>query len=118
MKDLLERESRAAERDALKIVKNGKLSREHKTITCDKCKTKGHNSRSCTGSRVPKSNKRKVPSKGMDLDIDAPTGSQAKKRATTQAARSVTTTYIGKAPATIGGAPKKTAPRKKVIKLG
>ncbi|PWA36868.1 transposase, MuDR [Artemisia annua] len=31
------------------MVKNGKLSRAGKTITCKKCKQKGHNSRSCTG---------------------------------------------------------------------
>ncbi|GJZ41046.1 mutator type transposase [Tanacetum coccineum] len=61
-----ERKKSAAERDLLKIVKNGKLSREHKTVTCNKCNTKGHNSRSCTGPRVAKTNKRKVPTTGMD----------------------------------------------------
>nr|GEU51817.1 transposase, mutator type [Tanacetum cinerariifolium] len=84
-----ERKKSAAERDVLKIVKNGKLSREHKTVICNKCNTKSHNSRSCTGLREPKSNKRKVLSKGMD-DTDAPVGSQAKKKETTQAARSAT----------------------------
>ncbi|GKF09469.1 mutator type transposase [Tanacetum coccineum] len=91
-----ERKKSAAERDVLKIVKNGKLSREHKTVTCNKCNTKGHSSRSCTGPREPKSNKRKVPSKGMDDNV-APVGSQSKK-ATTQAARSATSTDKGKAP--------------------
>nr|GEW80957.1 hypothetical protein [Tanacetum cinerariifolium] len=91
------KEKIAAERDVLKIVKNGKPSREHKTDTCNKCNTKGHNSRSCTGPREPKSNKRKVPRKGMD-DTDAPVGSQSKKKTTAQAARSATSTYKGKAP--------------------
>ncbi|GJW64474.1 hypothetical protein Tco_0116358 [Tanacetum coccineum] len=86
-----ERKKSAAERDVLKIVKNGKLSREHKTVTCNKCNTKGHNSRSCTGPKEPKSNKRKVTSKGID-DTDAPVGSQSKKKAITQAARSATST--------------------------
>ncbi|GJY07751.1 mutator type transposase [Tanacetum coccineum] len=70
-----ERKKSIAEMDVMKIVKNGKLSREHKSVTCDKCKTKDQNSRSCIGLRVPKSNKRKVPSKGMDLDTDAPISS-------------------------------------------
>ncbi|GKB35439.1 hypothetical protein Tco_0880381 [Tanacetum coccineum] len=78
-----ERKKSAAERDVLKIVKNGKLSREHKTVTCNKCNTKGHNSRSCTGPREPKSNKRKVPSKGMDDNV-APVGFQANKKPKTQ----------------------------------
>ncbi|GKB44418.1 mutator type transposase [Tanacetum coccineum] len=91
-----ERKKSAAERDVLKIVKNSKLSRERKTVTCNKCNTKGHNSRSCTGPREPKSNKRKVPSKWID-DNDAPVGSQSKK-ATTQVARSATSTDKGKAP--------------------
>nr|GEZ21890.1 hypothetical protein [Tanacetum cinerariifolium] len=136
-----ERKKSTAERDVLKIVKNGKLSREHKTVICNKCNTKCHNSRSCTGPREPKSNKRKVPSKWMD-DTDAPVGSQTKKKATTQAARSATSTDKGKAltcsqskdkgkaptcsqskdkrkaPTSTTGVPKKTAPRKKIIKLG
>nr|GFC10942.1 transposase, mutator type [Tanacetum cinerariifolium] len=123
------KEKLAAESDVLKIVKNGKLSREHKAVTCNKCNTKGHNSRSCTGPREPKSNKRKVPSKGMD-DTDAPVGSQSKKKTTTQAARSATSIDKGKAPTgsqskdkgkaptATTGVPKKTAPRKKIIKLG
>nr|GEY88190.1 transposase, mutator type [Tanacetum cinerariifolium] len=136
-----ERKKSAPERDVLKIVKNGKLSREHKTVICNKCNTEGHNSRSCTRPRDPKSNKRKVPSKGMD-DTDAPVGSQSKKKATTQAARSATSIDKGKAPTcsqskdkgkapmrsqskdkgkaptTTTGVPKKAAPRKKIIKLG
>nr|GEV47616.1 hypothetical protein [Tanacetum cinerariifolium] len=112
----------------LKIVKNGKLSREHKTVTCNKCNTKGHNSRSCNGPREPRSNKRKVPSKGMD-DTNAPVGSQSKKKATTQIARSATSSDKGKAPTgsqskdkgnspiTTTGVLKKIAPRKKIIKL-
>ncbi|GJR92895.1 mutator type transposase [Tanacetum coccineum] len=107
------------ERDLLKIVKNGKLSREHKTVTCNKCNTKGHNSRSCTGPRVAKTNKRKVPTTGMD-DTHAPTGSQANKRPKTQGVGSASgkTTNKGKAPAASGGVPKKTGPKKKVINLG
>nr|GEX27349.1 hypothetical protein [Tanacetum cinerariifolium] len=38
-----ERKKLAAERDVLKIVKNGKLSRKHKTVTCNKCNIKVHN---------------------------------------------------------------------------
>ncbi|GJU16993.1 hypothetical protein Tco_1144959 [Tanacetum coccineum] len=64
---------------------------------------------------------------GMD-DNDAFVGSQSKK-ATTQAARSATSTDKGKAPTgsqsknkgkapATTGVPKKTAPRKKIIKLG
>nr|GEW07263.1 transposase, mutator type [Tanacetum cinerariifolium] len=106
------------EMEVLKIVKNGKLSRKHKTIIRDKCKTKDHNLRSCTGPRVLKSNKRKVPSKGMDLDTDAPIASQSRKRATTEAASSATQTDKGKAPTKDDGPQKKRAPRKKVIVLG
>ncbi|GJW30235.1 hypothetical protein Tco_0047110 [Tanacetum coccineum] len=113
-----QRKKSVAEMEVLKIIKNGKLSRKHKTVTYDKCKTKGHNSRSCTGPRVLMSNKRKVLSKGMDLDTDAPTGSQSKKRATTEAASSVTQTNKGKAPATNDGPQKKRASRKKLIGLG
>ncbi|GJS62912.1 hypothetical protein Tco_0677476 [Tanacetum coccineum] len=47
-----QRKKSTTEIDVLKIVKNGKLSRKHKTVTCDKYKTKGHNSRSCTCTRV------------------------------------------------------------------
>ncbi|GJY43180.1 mutator type transposase, partial [Tanacetum coccineum] len=111
-----ERKKSAAERDVLK------------TVTCGKCNTKGHNSRSCTGPRVPQSNKRKVPTKGMDLDTNAPikktATTQAARfvRATTQAARSARAPDKGKAPTTNDGAPKKTAtrkaaPRKNVINL-
>ncbi|GJX16367.1 hypothetical protein Tco_0217199 [Tanacetum coccineum] len=53
----------------------------------------------------------------MDLDTDAPTCSQTNKRATTHAARSTRPTDKGKALATTDGAPKKTAPRNKVINL-
>ncbi|GJW66943.1 hypothetical protein Tco_0121367 [Tanacetum coccineum] len=67
--------------------------------------------------RVPKSNKRKVSTKGMDLDTDAPTGSQSKKRSTSQAARSASQIEKGKALATSDGAPKKITPKKKVINL-
>ena len=111
-----ERKKSAAERDLLKIVKNGKLSREHKTVTCNKCNTKGHNSRSCTGPREPKTNKRKVPSKGMD-DIAA-VGAQSNKKTCTEPARSAPATDKEKAPATSGGVAKKIAPRKKIINLG
>ncbi|GKE03476.1 mutator type transposase [Tanacetum coccineum] len=42
------------------VVKNGKLSRRSKTITCLLCKTKGHNRRSCTGPRSGECTKTKV----------------------------------------------------------
>ncbi|GKC20021.1 hypothetical protein Tco_1022171, partial [Tanacetum coccineum] len=63
------------------IVHRVKMSftREHKTVTCDKFHNKGHNSRSYTGPRVPKSKKRKAISKAVDLDIEGPTSSQSKK---------------------------------------
>ncbi|GKD17633.1 hypothetical protein Tco_1206791 [Tanacetum coccineum] len=79
----------------------------------------GYNSRSCTGPRVAKTNKRKVPTTGMD-DTHAPTGSQANKRPKTQGVGSASgkTTNKGKAPAASGGVPKKTGPKKKVINLG
>ncbi|KAI3665913.1 hypothetical protein L6452_44548 [Arctium lappa] len=32
---------------------NGKMSRKGKTVTCDKCKNKGHNSRTCKGQGGP-----------------------------------------------------------------
>ena len=41
------------------MVKNNKLSRKGRTVTCDKCGCPGHNSRSCTGPRVEKTKKRK-----------------------------------------------------------
>ncbi|GKF25634.1 hypothetical protein Tco_0081528, partial [Tanacetum coccineum] len=58
-------------------------------------------------------NKRKVPTTGMD-DTHAPTGSQANKRPKTQGVGSASgkTTNKGKAPAASGGGPKK-----KVINL-
>nr|GFB21939.1 hypothetical protein [Tanacetum cinerariifolium] len=73
-----ERRKSKAEKDVLKIVKNGKLSREHKTVAWDKCKTKYHNSRSYTGPRVSNYKKRKTISKRVNLDTNAPTGSQSK----------------------------------------
>ncbi|GJS47575.1 mutator type transposase, partial [Tanacetum coccineum] len=133
-----QRKKSAAEKDLLKIVKNGKLSREHKTVTCNKCHTQGHNSRSCTGPREPKTNKRKVPSKGMD--DSAAVGAQSNKKTCTEPARSAPATDKrrgtsqskkatiatrsstakdkGKAPATSGGVAKKTTPRKKIVNLG
>nr|GEZ27488.1 hypothetical protein [Tanacetum cinerariifolium] len=41
----------------IQMVKNGKLSRASKTVTCVLCKSKGHNKRSCTGPRKDASNK-------------------------------------------------------------
>ena len=102
----------------ISIMKDGKISRKHKTVTCDKCGVRGHNQRTCTGPRVPKSNKRKAASKGVDLDGDNPTGSQSKKRSSTQPASSARQQDKGKAVATEDGAKKKKAPRKKVINLG
>lgn len=104
-----ERKRSKTERD-FKIVKDGKLSRGHKTVTCDKCGSRGHNQRTCTGPRMPKSKKRKNASKGVDLDSDTPAGSQSKTRADSQ--------DKGKAPATEDGASKNRAPRKKVVVLG
>lgn len=67
---------------------------------------------------MPKSNKRKAANKGVDLDGDNPTGSQSKKRSSTQPASSARQQDKGKAVATENGAKKKKAPRKKVINLG
>ncbi|GJX37907.1 mutator type transposase [Tanacetum coccineum] len=64
----------------IKDVKNGKLSRSTKTVTCNKCNTKGHNSRSCTGPRVAKTNKRKVQHRMDDiLLLTVPQGKQKAK---------------------------------------
>ncbi|PWA58539.1 polyamine oxidase 1 [Artemisia annua] len=41
------------------MVKNNKLSRKGRTVTCDKCGCRGHNSRSCTGPRVEKTKKKR-----------------------------------------------------------
>ena len=96
----------------ISIMKDGKISRKHKTVTCDKCGVRGHNSRTCTGPRVPKSNKRKAASKGVDLDNDGPTGSGG------ASASSAKKKDKGKAAAIDDGVKQKKAPRKKVIKLG
>ncbi|GKC95283.1 mutator type transposase, partial [Tanacetum coccineum] len=84
-----QRKKSIAEMDVLKIVKNGKVSRKHMIVTCDKCKTK---------------------------DTDA--RSQSKKRSTSEAASSATHTDNGKPPTTDDGPQKKRAQRNKVIVLG
>ena len=114
-----ERRKSKAERDLLYFAKcDGKLSREHKTVTCDKCGSKGHNKRTCTGPILPKGQKRKAAGKGVDLDNDGPTGSKAKKGSSGASTNSAKNKDKGKAPATDDGVKKKKAPRKKVIKLG
>ncbi|GJT20258.1 hypothetical protein Tco_0890195 [Tanacetum coccineum] len=88
-----ERRKSKSDKDVLQIVNNVKLSKEHKTATCDNCKTKCHNSRSCAGPR-------------------------SKKRSAGEAASSATQTDKGKAPTTDDGPKKKRARRKKVVVLG
>ncbi|GKE62391.1 transposase, MuDR, partial [Tanacetum coccineum] len=46
------------------MVKDGRLSRAGKTVTCLKCGEKGHNSRSCKGQRGAQSTVRPMPSQG------------------------------------------------------
>ncbi|GJT78437.1 transposase, MuDR [Tanacetum coccineum] len=46
------------------MLKDGKLSRTDKTVTCIKCGEKGHNSRSCKGERGSQSTARLMPSQG------------------------------------------------------
>ncbi|GJT94869.1 hypothetical protein Tco_1090387 [Tanacetum coccineum] len=47
----IERSKSKKETYVVKIAKSGKISMEHKTVTCDKCRSKGNNSRTCTGPR-------------------------------------------------------------------
>ena len=65
-----ERRKSKTERSVVYTFKSGKLSREHKTVTCAKCGTKGHNKRSCTGPRNSQpasgSKKRKTRTPGED----------------------------------------------------
>nr|GEW62121.1 transposase, mutator type [Tanacetum cinerariifolium] len=48
----------------IQMVKNGKLSRASKTMTCVLCKSKGHNKRSCTGQRKDANNKGSTSNEG------------------------------------------------------
>ncbi|GJW97697.1 mutator type transposase [Tanacetum coccineum] len=64
------------------MVKNGKLSRASKTVTCVLCKSKGHNKRSCTGPRKDAGNKGSTSNAGKKRPrSDTTTGtSQAAKK--------------------------------------
>ncbi|GJW97579.1 hypothetical protein Tco_0179387 [Tanacetum coccineum] len=44
---------RKSKEEKAKMVKDGKLSRAYKTVTCMKCGNLGHNSRSCKGQKDP-----------------------------------------------------------------
>ncbi|GKD88792.1 ribonuclease H-like domain-containing protein, partial [Tanacetum coccineum] len=44
---------RKTKEEKAQIVKDGKLSRDYKTVTCNKCGNLGHNSRSCKGQKDP-----------------------------------------------------------------
>ncbi|PWA73896.1 transposase, mutator type [Artemisia annua] len=105
-----ERRKSRAEKDLVHVTKNGKLTRKLRTVTCDKCGTRGHNSRTCTGPRKAKAkgvgNKRKERSAASDVpDAD-------------NSARRSTPTDKGKGVAVDDGKKKKGPPRKKVIVLG
>lgn len=103
-----ERRKSRAEKDLVHISKDGKLTRKLRTVTCDKCGSRGHNSRTCTGPRKQKSkgvgNKRKERSVASD-------GADTSARRSTPADK-------GKGVAVDDGKKKKGPPRKKVIVLG
>ncbi|GJU80916.1 hypothetical protein Tco_1283281 [Tanacetum coccineum] len=44
---------RKSKEEKAEMVKDGKLSRAYKTVTCMKCGNLGHNSRSCKGQKIP-----------------------------------------------------------------
>ncbi|GJZ51393.1 ribonuclease H-like domain-containing protein [Tanacetum coccineum] len=44
---------RKTKEEKAQMVKDGKLSRAYKTVTCNKCGNLGHNSRSCKGQKDP-----------------------------------------------------------------
>ncbi|GKB02670.1 transposase, MuDR [Tanacetum coccineum] len=49
-----------------RMMKDGKLSKESKTVTCTKCGQKGHNSRSCKGQRGGQSTRTPMPNQRGD----------------------------------------------------
>ncbi|GKB58398.1 benzoate carboxyl methyltransferase [Tanacetum coccineum] len=105
------------ERDALKIGKSGKLTRNYKTVTCDKCGSKGHNSRTCTGPRNPQSQtgKRKTRTAGED-DMSGTQTTAASQRGTRS---DYAAADKGKGVAVDDGSNKKKCqPRKKIINIG
>nr|GEW75818.1 hypothetical protein [Tanacetum cinerariifolium] len=54
------------------MVKDGKLSRAGKIVTCLKCGEKVHNSRSCKGQRGAQSTARPMPSQGDSQPTQIP----------------------------------------------
>ncbi|GJY48964.1 mutator type transposase [Tanacetum coccineum] len=54
------------------IVKDGKLSRAGKTVTCTKCGQKGHNSMSCKGQRGGQSTGTPMPNQGPSQSTQIP----------------------------------------------
>ena len=70
--------------EMIDIVKNGKLSRKLKTVTCVLCKEKGHNKRTCKGPR------NLVHTGGKKKNMNPATSSKAAptKKAATQATSS------------------------------
>lgn len=102
------RKQRRKSRAEVTMSKDGKLTRKLRTVTCDKCGTRGHNSRTCTGPRQAKSkaagNKRKERSAASDVPDNS--------------ARRSTATDKGKGVAVDDGKKKKGPPRKKVVVLG
>nr|GEX15990.1 chromodomain-helicase-DNA-binding protein 3-like isoform X4 [Tanacetum cinerariifolium] len=69
-----ERSKSKKETYVVKIAKSGKLAIEHKTLTCDKCGSKGNSSRTCTRPRKSQSqtgtNKRKTRTSGNGVAVD------------------------------------------------
>ncbi|GKE26116.1 mutator type transposase, partial [Tanacetum coccineum] len=105
-------------RDVLKIYKSGKLTRNYKTVTCDKCGSKGHNSRTCTGPRNPQSqtSKRKTRTAGED-DMSRTQTTAASQRGTRSDYAAAADK--GKSVAVDDGSNKKKCqPRKKIINIG
>lgn len=50
------RKKTSEEMNQKQVGTSGKLSRKGKTVTCDKCKHPGHNSRTCKGQGGPSNN--------------------------------------------------------------
>ena len=113
------------------MVKNKKLSRKGRTVTCDKCGCQGHNSRSCTGPRVEKINKKRsnVGASGSNAagvaagasqrsGPNVAAGASQRSEPNVPAGASGPNVNKGKGIAVDVPGSKKKKPRKKVINLG
>ncbi|GKA76754.1 transposase, MuDR [Tanacetum coccineum] len=75
------------------MVKDGKLSRVDKTVTCNKCGQKGHNSRSCKGQRGPQSTGTPMTQQGASQST--PTGTPMTQQGASQSAPHVSVNPSG-----------------------